>query len=164
MSMLVLNLTMADPVHQNVAFVIFKHRALHSLITWILRLLLSLGKLWHIYCFWVTFTPLQMFSSFNSGSCVGFVVTGSGCFWWPVVVWTGFFWTIWGRLELVICYPHSRLKSLPQQMGVFFVLLQLFSSWSDNVSEWVNLRTELTDVTLVSEDTHWRFYWQDSGN
>ena len=117
------DLTMADPVHQNVAFVIFKHRALHSLITWILRLLLSLGKLWHIYCFWVTFTPLQMFSSFNSGSCVGFGVTGSGCFWWPVVVWTGFFWTIWGRLELVICYPHSRLKSLPQQIGVFFVLL-----------------------------------------
>ena len=31
------------------------------------------------------------------------------------------------------------------------------------VSEWVSqsvtLRTELTDVTLVSEDTYWRLYW-----
>ena len=35
------------------------------------------------------------------------------------------------------------------------------SQW---VSEWVTLRTELTDVTLVSEDTYWRLYWQDSGN
>ena len=32
-----------------------------------------------------------------------------------------------------------------------------------SVSEWVcqllTLRTELTDVTLVSEDTYWRLYW-----
>ena len=32
------------------------------------------------------------------------------------------------------------------------------------VSESVTLRTELTDVTLVSEDTYWGLYWQDSGN
>ena len=44
-------------------------------------------------------------------------------------------------------------------------------SWSDNVSELVSqsvsqsvtLRTELTDVTLVSGDTYWRFYWCNSG-
>ena len=29
----------------------------------------------------------------------------------------------------------------------------LVSEW---VSQWVTLRTELTDVTLVSEDTYWR--------
>ena len=32
-----------------------------------------------------------------------------------------------------------------------------------SVSQWVSqlltLRTELTDVTLVSEDTYWRLYW-----
>ena len=28
----------------------------------------------------------------------------------------------------------------------------------------MTLRTELTDVTLVSEDTYWGLYWQDSGN
>ena len=31
----------------------------------------------------------------------------------------------------------------------------LVSEW---VSQWVTLRTELTDVTLVSEDTYWRLY------
>ena len=35
------------------------------------------------------------------------------------------------------------------------------SQWvSQSVSEWVTLRTELTDVTLVSEDTYWRLYWE----
>ena len=29
-----------------------------------------------------------------------------------------------------------------------------------SVTEWVTLRTELTDVTLVSEDTCWRLYWE----
>ena len=29
-----------------------------------------------------------------------------------------------------------------------------------SVSESVTLRTELTDVTLVSEDTYWRLYWE----
>ena len=32
------------------------------------------------------------------------------------------------------------------------------------VSELLTLRTKLTDVTLVSEDTYWRLYWWDSGN
>ena len=35
---------------------------------------------------------------------------------------------------------------------------------SESVSESLTLRTELTDVTLVSEDTYWGLYWQDSGN
>ena len=35
---------------------------------------------------------------------------------------------------------------------------------SQSVSEWVTLRTELTDVTLVSEDINWRLYWWDTGN
>ena len=30
-----------------------------------------------------------------------------------------------------------------------------------SLSRWVTLRTELTDVTLVSEDTYWGLYWQD---
>ena len=34
---------------------------------------------------------------------------------------------------------------------------------TDWLSESVTLRTELTDVTLVSEDTYWRFYWCNSG-
>ena len=35
------------------------------------------------------------------------------------------------------------------------------SQWvSQSVSQWVTLRTELTDVTLVSEDTYWRLYWE----
>ena len=29
-----------------------------------------------------------------------------------------------------------------------------------SLSHWVTLRTELTDVTLVSEDTYWRLYWE----
>ena len=29
-----------------------------------------------------------------------------------------------------------------------------------SLSEWVTLRTELTDVTLVREDTYWRLYWE----
>ena len=32
------------------------------------------------------------------------------------------------------------------------------------VSESVTLRTDLTDVTLVSEDTYWKLYWWDSGD
>ena len=39
--------------------------------------------------------------------------------------------------------------------------VMLVSQW---VSESLTLRTELTDVTLVSEDTYWGLYWQDSGN
>ena len=29
-----------------------------------------------------------------------------------------------------------------------------------SLSELLTLRTELTDVTLVSEDTYWRLYWE----
>ena len=35
---------------------------------------------------------------------------------------------------------------------------------SQSVSELLTLRTELTDVTLVSEDTYWGLYCQDSCN
>ena len=31
---------------------------------------------------------------------------------------------------------------------------------SQSVSQSVTLRTKLTDVTLVSEDTYWRLYWE----
>ena len=31
---------------------------------------------------------------------------------------------------------------------------------SYSVCPWVTLRTDLTDVTLVSEDTYWRLYWE----
>ena len=42
--------------------------------------------------------------------------------------------------------------------------LEVIVSLSEWVSQSVTLRTELTDVTLVSEDTYWELYWQDSGN
>ena len=35
--------------------------------------------------------------------------------------------------------------------------VMLVSQW---VTEWVTLRAKLTDVTLVSEDTYWRLYWE----
>ena len=38
--------------------------------------------------------------------------------------------------------------------------LEVIVSVSEWVSESVTLRTELTDVTLVSEDTYWRLYWE----
>ena len=38
--------------------------------------------------------------------------------------------------------------------------LEVIVSVTEWVSEWVTLRTELTDVTLVSEDTYWRLYWE----
>ena len=31
---------------------------------------------------------------------------------------------------------------------------------SESVTESLTLRTEFTDVTLVSEDTFWRHYWE----
>ena len=31
---------------------------------------------------------------------------------------------------------------------------------SESVSQLLTLRTEFTDVTLVSEDTFWRHYWE----
>ena len=46
---------------------------------------------------------------------------------------------------------------------IFFIdkVIVWVSEW---VSHWVTLRNELTDVTLVSEDTFWRLYWCDSGS
>ena len=38
--------------------------------------------------------------------------------------------------------------------------LEVIVSLSEWVSQSVTLRTELTDVTLVSEDTYWRLYWE----
>ena len=35
---------------------------------------------------------------------------------------------------------------------------------SESVSQWVTLRTKLTDVALVSEDINWRLYWWDTVN
>ena len=40
--------------------------------------------------------------------------------------------------------------------------LEVIGSLSEWVSELLTLRTELTDVTLVSEDTYWRLYQWDS--
>ena len=54
-------------------------------------------------------------------------------------------------------HPHDWLRSPP------FLFSVTRRSRSDSVSEWVSqlltLRTELTDVTLVSEDTYRRLYW-----
>ena len=38
--------------------------------------------------------------------------------------------------------------------------LEVIVSVSQWVSESLTLRSELTDVTLVSEDTYWRLYWE----
>ena len=35
---------------------------------------------------------------------------------------------------------------------------------SESVRHWLTLRTELTDVTLVSEDTYWGLYWCNFGD
>ena len=49
-------------------------------------------------------------------------------------------------------------------MSVIFVRRLFLASWDAIeptwVSHWLTLRTELTDVTLVSEDTYWRLYWE----
>ena len=59
------------------------------------------------------------------------------------------------------------LDSEPNTPKIYSAYIFL-ASWdaieSGLVSESVTLRTELTDVTLVSEDTYWRLYWWDSGN
>ena len=51
---------------------------------------------------------------------------------------------------------HSQSKSWHWQFLASQDALEVIVS----VSEWVTLRTELTDVTLVSEDTYWRLYWE----
>ena len=46
---------------------------------------------------------------------------------------------------------------------IFSVTRRSRSDVSQSVSEWVSqwhCWTELTDVTLVSEDTYWRLYWE----
>ena len=43
---------------------------------------------------------------------------------------------------------------------LFSVTRRSRSDVSQSVSESLTLRTELTDVTMVSEDTYWRLYWE----
>ena len=46
---------------------------------------------------------------------------------------------------------------------IFSVTRRSRSDVSQSVSEWVSqwhCWTDLTDVTLVSEDTYWRLYWE----
>ena len=42
---------------------------------------------------------------------------------------------------------------------LFSVTRRSRSDESDSVSQWVSVSTDLTDVTLVSDDTYWRLYW-----
>ena len=51
-----------------------------------------------------------------------------------------------------------------KSVEIFSVMRRYRTRETDWVSQWVTLRTELTDVTLVSEDTYWGLYWQDSGD
>ena len=83
-------------------------------------------------------------------------------------------WMGWGRVEWYWHMGMSYLTSLNTQLfkniayvGSFKNLsVQLFLASQDAlevivwVSQSVTLRTELTDVTLVSEDTYWRLYWE----
>ena len=69
-------------------------------------------------------------------------------------------WQIILNWDIILCHFHTFSKKLFHPY-IFSVTRR---SWNDNVSEWVTLRTELTDVTLVSEDTYRGLYWQDSGN
>ena len=46
------------------------------------------------------------------------------------------------------------------QRFIFFLASQDALEVIVSLSEWVTLRTELTDVTLVSEDTYWGLYWE----
>ena len=73
----------------------------------------------------------------------------------------------WGLYYIFILF-HVSFKIWKQDGKTWLFLLFLASqdalevivSLSQWVSEWVTLRTELTDVTLVSEDTYWRLYWE----
>ena len=51
---------------------------------------------------------------------------------------------------------------MPLKGTLFLCIFSVMRRYRTNVSHWVSLsvtlRTELTDVTLVSEDTYWRLY------
>ena len=72
----------------------------------------------------------------------------------------------WSRPKSVEDYKIP-IQKMESEANFHFLASQdalevmLVSEW---VSQSVTLRTELTDVTLVSEDTYWGLYWQDSGN
>ena len=62
-------------------------------------------------------------------------------------------------------YPCSqKCRTFELMFTIFSVTRRSRSDVSQSVSQWVSesltLRTELTDVTLVSEDTYWRLYWE----
>ena len=77
-----------------------------------------------------------------------------------------------GQMKPMCTQTHSGCRE--QLFRFFSVLNLLFLASQDalevivSLSEWVSqsvtLRTELTDVTLVSEDTYRRLYWWDSGS
>ena len=100
----------------------------------------------------------------------------------PFVAWLGLpRWLLWGWVALYrrltgctlgllfdAASKYKRLLSSRQdalctvkQVNCLFSVTR--HSWSDSVSEWVSQShcwTELTNVTLVSEDTYWRLYWE----
>ena len=53
-----------------------------------------------------------------------------------------------------ICHNLKQCLFLASQDALEVMLV---SQW---VSQLLTLRAELTDVTLVSEDTYWRLYWE----
>ena len=101
----------------------------------------------------------------------------------PFVAWLGLpRWLLWGWVALYrrltgctlgllfdAASKYKRLLSSRQdalctvkQVNCLFSVTR--HSWSDSVSEWVSQShcwTELTNVTLVSEDTYWRLYWEN---
>ena len=71
--------------------------------------------------------------------------------------------------QKAIFYGQVRWKSIEWQESfnnLFF--FSVMGRYRTRVSYWLSqsltLRTELTDVTLVSEDTYWRLYRWDSGD
>ena len=64
--------------------------------------------------------------------------------------------------------PFERAFLGTWQIAFFYCIFSVMRRYRTNVSysvrEWVTLRTDLTDVTLVSEDTYCRRYWWDSGD
>ena len=87
-----------------------------------------------------------------------------------------FTWAVWHLLFLeTFCVMILLMESISYKwwICICFLLSFVFLASQDalevvlvsqSVSQSVTLRTELTDVTLVSEDTYWRLYWWDSGN
>ena len=61
-----------------------------------------------------------------------------------------------------------------QLVGFHFIIGFIFSvtrrsrsdgshSLTHSLTEYISVSTDLTDVTLVSDDTYWTLYWYDSG-